>query len=1147
MDANMDISVDYNVLDTGINAIKDIKGRCSDLISAFSSVDVSILDTGYLLPQAVSTVEGIMIGPIETVLSRVTEVETLFYLFQSEDFFKDYLNEKGKIDAEKLIIDMLDLVSTQENCFNMVERYDEVLEKYSVILKELQSQISFYEKYSNGTFTLGSYDYMVTARDIQLIEESNEKLPGLQEKYEDLYQAMSLVNMIRNYTMDKAFYLYGTYEDFEQNSSLDGRIASYEARNINYRDIDSFRFYDANGNLLEDVSDVEAGIYFASINDGHSFDNFSFEEYYNVYRYLTDDEKKIASYLYNTGNSEKLEEYFSFKTGYANQRHGYELANEVIAKIDSYYENSDNGFSDTVAYIKTLSLLSFEGFGDGLVNFFDGISNLFSADGVVSTEQYKTSFIVQALSERYDDKKFADIVATGAYEISNSMGNMLPSIALGIITGCPAVGTVAMGLSSAGNAREQGLQSGMNDTQAWVYGILSGTSEAALEYFIGGIPGVSNLETWAKLPGWKGFLAKMGGEFVEEATQSVLEPLFNTIVTGEEYRVDWGEVLKSGIYGAITAGAMNGGQIVIGKTVYSMVNMSSDFLSYLADKYNGQDITDPDIQAQLKQDLSASEADSDASFETNTLDSSMSESDVETSSEIETLDESEVPDISDPIESMYGDIPDTLENAAEKVNPTLQAARTALDGIADLVQKKENMDGFTNSTDSTDANNLSDSKVQEMTEEIVRRVDFVPVKVANKLANFFAEATTAAMTKYNGFFRAFREHTIYHTLAVAEYVQTKGQTLNVNLKETAYAALCHDLGMKGGLKENEDGSFSLIDEGLVRVRNQDGTYKFCKLGDDGVPRNLTFKETYDLALATRKAHPVNSAITILTNPDLIPADVDIDKVAVLALSHSKSTSGLKHYSNKSEWLGCVDKLEKALAAHNNYYQSNYQFDGQKIRNMITDTEEDKDTRDFRQLRDEALLLRDADAMSDAVFIGGKLLMQDGTLSEVSRKNPRGNDYNREIMPGFAEELIDEGITDTIYREDGTIDHFDITDDSQSKSVKVHVGERKNVKFDSKYDGEKYYAEASLIDPNFSPNCTWGAIVERLGEVVTYDHVKDRLFVIKLPKEVLGEDGNGTVLSKWYESRVKDYNTLISESKEYPLSAEHPFKIRIEYY
>ena len=127
-EANFDVSVDYNILNDAITAIKNIKSKCSQLISDLSSVDVSILDSAGQMTAAIKTAEGVMDGPIELVLGRIMEVETLFYMMQNQDFFVDLQEamQSGKFNDEK---GNLDIAAVMEHIImNADGRYQDLLE-----------------------------------------------------------------------------------------------------------------------------------------------------------------------------------------------------------------------------------------------------------------------------------------------------------------------------------------------------------------------------------------------------------------------------------------------------------------------------------------------------------------------------------------------------------------------------------------------------------------------------------------------------------------------------------------------------------------------------------------------------------------------------------------------------------------------------------------------------------------------------------------------------------------------------------------------------------------------------------------------------------------------------------------------------------
>ena len=256
---------------------------------------------------------------------------------------------------------------------------------------------------------------------------------------------------------------------------------------------------------------------------------------------------------------------------------------------------------------------------NGLTQWWHGMENLFSADGIVNSNDYACMYYTQILSSDYST------VDAMANEVVTSIGNMLPSISMQLAATalayfCPPAGAVAiallenasaisMGLSATGNAREQALQQGFGASEAWVYAIMTGASEALLEKVLGGIKGISmspNLQarllsgTLGKLldTGFGTFVHEMFSEGLEESIQEILEPLFKGLATGNYEAVDWNAVIKSGLYGAMTAGIMNAasGSISssIGAISYLTTGSSVGLITILGKYKNGKIIEDFD-------------------------------------------------------------------------------------------------------------------------------------------------------------------------------------------------------------------------------------------------------------------------------------------------------------------------------------------------------------------------------------------------------------------------------------------------------------------------------------------------------------------------------------------------------------------------
>ncbi len=249
---------------------------------------------------------------------------------------------------------------------------------------------------------------------------------------------------------------------------------------------------------------------------------------------LSDEDKKVIYYIYNTEGMDKVKEVYS---------------NYDIGLIDKIW---DTGI---------------EGLGNGLKSFVQGFREFWEMDGKKTIDQYEAAYIMMYLQEH-------EKLLQGEYEIATSIGNMLPLVALSTVLSCAGVpgvvpetiSSVLMGVSSAGNAMESAYQEGHGKAESIIYGVISGISEGGLEYLLGGIWGI------AKPNGASGkivgknilmFLSDMFSEGVEESTQEIIDSVLKLICFDEDLQLDLNAIAKSGFYGFITAGIMNGGSMVV--------------------------------------------------------------------------------------------------------------------------------------------------------------------------------------------------------------------------------------------------------------------------------------------------------------------------------------------------------------------------------------------------------------------------------------------------------------------------------------------------------------------------------------------------------------------------------------------------------
>ena len=267
---------------------------------------------------------------------------------------------------------------------------------------------------------------------------------------------------------------------------------------------------------------------------------------------ITEDERGVFNYLYNTNQKDVALEYLKSIQNTINARQGTEWAEKI--------QGIENSF---------LNALSHAGYSiaAGVDQFVSGIATIGADEQVVSPYAYANGDIMNDL----------DGWGKYLYQAGNTVGNMLPSIAISAVTGGVAgelLGSASMGISAGGNAYGQALAEGYSKEQARAYGVLVGASEGALQYALGGIKGlggklglgkIGNLaEKAAKIDNaLLRISAKLGAnildETIEEELQNFLEPAFRAILFDEEYDAPTvKELVETAIVTALSTGAMSG-------------------------------------------------------------------------------------------------------------------------------------------------------------------------------------------------------------------------------------------------------------------------------------------------------------------------------------------------------------------------------------------------------------------------------------------------------------------------------------------------------------------------------------------------------------------------------------------------------------
>ena len=343
----------------------------------------------------------------------------------------------------------------------------------------------------------------------------------------------------------------------------------------------------------------------------------------DIISYLSDDDLAIYTYLSNHSDSSKLAEFISAMEDTINNRKGFSEAEDTIEK---WIEDDKLNLADV------LSALG-DGTWDGAVKFFNGVKNFFAPDGIRTALEYKQYYLAQLLTQEYDQKRidelwnnneiskdnyemlstmanlynelkpaeyrdYASIISTNfihdTYKMGNSIGTLLPSIAfgkLGAVLAGPlgttglantflingGLGTVAMGLSSAGNSINGALISGNGLIDSYLYGITSGLSTAALQKLLGGIPVLSNMSN--------NVLTNMAKEMGKSATGSFFDAGLRSIILNEPMDLTQlgPQALNQAIQGLILSGLMQGGQAAF-KYADEVITWGKGELNYWLDK-----------------------------------------------------------------------------------------------------------------------------------------------------------------------------------------------------------------------------------------------------------------------------------------------------------------------------------------------------------------------------------------------------------------------------------------------------------------------------------------------------------------------------------------------------------------------------------
>lgn len=357
---------------------------------------------------------------------------------------------------------------------------------------------------------------------------------------------------------------YGHYmdePDFEEYSSRGAAVENPNLDSLSVNDID----YEHPLSLPEDNEIGNIVTYSRKYSD--LLNTASMSGRYDVagagnYNYMTDDEVDIYNYLLAKEGKDSADRFLSDIQENLNARQGQNIA-EGMAEVE-------NPVASFVNY--TASALS-----GGVAQWISGVRQLFSNERQpASVNQYVDSYAMEDLGT----------VGGTLYQTGSNIGNMLPNIAIAMITGQPIAGDISMGISAAGNAYGQALLEGRNEGEARMYSTIVGAFEAGLQHALGGISKLSGAKNLTSKIAKKAaqidnaavrIIAKygssIGGEIVEEELQNLIEPLVQTIIFKEDYDAPTiEEILETVVVTALSTGILESGSIIGGNIATSRFN-----------------------------------------------------------------------------------------------------------------------------------------------------------------------------------------------------------------------------------------------------------------------------------------------------------------------------------------------------------------------------------------------------------------------------------------------------------------------------------------------------------------------------------------------------------------------------------------------
>ena len=492
----------------------------------------------------------------------------------AKSYFSQWETEKDYNDAQAAWQDRLekldfDLDAGQVELDELKTNFD----NYSKVKKERDSQYNYYVDFyqragylPDGTTDVNG-DGRVDAKDAALKHKKVVELDSQLAQFGDMSGAESTISQKTQY-LNQAKKLQ-TEQKLVTDAQSDSNFKLYSDIGLNLKNpediekVPSTWFQDGESVANPVTMSRENADYIAIMEgNGGSVAEYGLK---SIYRYMTNDEVAIYNYYLGKGDKAKADEYLASIEDSLNSKHGHVVYNNVK---DSFFGTALLSIGAGLDQVKS----GMQGLGDMVTG---------SEVGAVSPWQYASAEVKENLL----DEDGGWTLGSVGYDLLNTTAHMAPTLLAGAVN--PILGAATLGASAMGNSYADAIREGYDKDQARGYAVLTGLSEATLQYALGGIGklggklsggAISKLSNAvvSKVKSGLGKALTSGGiklagsmvsEFGEEYLQEVLTPVFKNIAfnTNEDVELFSSDALYAGVLGALSAGLLEGAGTVGGE------------------------------------------------------------------------------------------------------------------------------------------------------------------------------------------------------------------------------------------------------------------------------------------------------------------------------------------------------------------------------------------------------------------------------------------------------------------------------------------------------------------------------------------------------------------------------------------------------